>query len=63
MLTDDIMFDSLICLWPLKNDDDLNEFENISKDTTKKRQCMSNIYTIIKKKNIYFMYIYFFYRK
>ncbi|KAL5236889.1 hypothetical protein ACI65C_004299 [Semiaphis heraclei] len=44
---DDIMLDSLICLWPLKNDDDLYEFENILQDKTKKRQCViipENIY-------------------
>lgn len=35
MLTaDDTMLDSLICLWPLKNDDDLYEFENILQDKT-----------------------------
>lgn len=62
---DDIMFDSLISLWPLKNDDDLDEFENILQDKTKKRQCVSN--NVIHKygKNICFniLYLFLFYRK
>lgn len=58
---DDIMLDSLICLWPLKNDDDLYEFENILQDKTKKRQCVSNyVIHIYGKKNNWFIVFYLF---
>ena len=63
---DDIMFDSLISLWPLKNDDDLDEFENILLDKTKKRQCVSNniIYNYGKKHLFHhILYLFLFYRK
>lgn len=58
---DDIMFDSLICLWPLKNDDDLDEFENILLDKAKKRQCVSNniLNTIMEKKTFISSYYIF----
>lgn len=62
---DDIMFDSLISLWPLKNDDDLDEFENILQDKTKKRQCVSNnvIHNYGKKHLFHYIIFIFIYRK